>query len=232
MDIKNRIKEYVPPFEQNLSAPERIFSLISGAALLYYSIKEEKKKTGLAAGYLVLRGATGYCSLYQAFGKSSKVETHNINAKTVITVNKPIEEVYSFWRKLDNLPLFMKHLKKVEVLDDKISEWEAKIPKGLGTIKWKSEIVEDQPNERLGWHSLPGSDIENAGNVHFRDAGRFGTEVHVVISYRAPAGKVGEKLAELLNPALEEIVKEDIRGFRRYLESGELPTIEGQPKGK
>ncbi|WP_432326764.1 SRPBCC family protein [Mucilaginibacter sp. P25] len=44
-------------------------------------------------------------------------------------MNKPRQKVYEFWRKLDNLPLFMKHLESVEVIDSKYSHWVLKLPK-------------------------------------------------------------------------------------------------------
>ena len=129
----------------------------------------------------------------------------------------------------------MRHLKKVQVLDETTSEWTASIPRlpgKLGTVSWKSEIVKDDPGALLSWKSLPGSAIENAGKVSFNDAGKFGTEVHVVISYHAPLGLVGEKAGKLLNPLFEKMVREDIRNFKRFIETGEIPTTEGQPVGR
>jgi uncharacterized membrane protein len=218
----------------NVGTTDRILSLIAGSVLIFDAVANRKSiMEALAGGYLLFRGGTGFCLAYKTLGTDTlEHNIRNINIKSSITVNKPRDEVYTFWRKLDNLPLFMKQLKSIKILDDKTSEWKAAIPGGLGSIKWKSEIVEDEPGDRIGWRSLPGSMIENAGNVHFRDAGKFGTEVHAVISYRAPAGKAGEGLGKLLNPVFSKIVKEDIRNFRRYMESGELPGIKGQSSGR
>lgn len=150
-----------------------------------------------------------------------------------VTVNKPREEVYSFWRELENLPRFMRHIESVEALDEKRSRWTARVPKGLGTITWEAEITEDEPNERIAWRSLAGADIQNAGTVRFKDApeGR-GTEVHAQIRYRPPAGDVGALVTRLLDPANEQMVREDVRRFKHILEAGEAPSIEGQPTGK
>ena len=84
---------------------------------------------------------------------------------------------------------------------------------------------------RLAWRSEPGADVDNAGEVVFEDApGGRGTEVHVHLSYRPPAGAAGKAAARLLNPVFEQMVKEDIRRFKHVLEAGELPTTAGQPK--
>ena len=222
----------------NIGTTERMISALGGAWLLYNTIINRKASIlqTMAGSYLLMRGLTGVCLAYRGLGKTSVEYTpQNINIKATLTVNRPRDQVYAFWRRLENLPGFMKHLKKVEVLDEKTSEWTAnlsKLPGNLGTLSWKSEIVKDDPGAVLSWQSLPGSAIENAGKVTFNDAGKFGTEVHVVISYHAPLGLVGEKAGRLLNPIFEKMVSEDIRNFKRFIETGEIPTTEGQPGGR
>lgn len=220
--------------DKNIGTAERIFSVLTGSLIMYSMfIRDRSLAKFSVAGYLLFRGISGYCFAYKAVGKD-RVENinRNINIQTTLTVNKPRHEVYDFWRKLENLPLFMKHIESIETLDERTSKWSARIPGGIGTIDWKAEIVKDEVNERIGWQSLPDANIYNAGNVNFRDAGRFGTEVHVAISYRIPGGMVGKKIGKMFNPLFEEMVKEDIKNFKRFLETGEVPTIAGQPSGK
>lgn len=223
------------PLTTNVGRPERLLSVVSGGYLLYNAITERKVSAvqTLAGSYLLLRGFTGFCPLYRAAGKTRlDFRTQNINIKTALTVNRPRDQVYAFWRRLENLPAFMKHLKRVKVIDEKNSEWKALVPGEWGAITWRSEIVKDDPGSMLSWHSLPGSAIENAGKITFTDAGKFGTEIHVVISYHAPLGLLGEKTIRLFNPVFEDMIKEDIRNFKRYIETGEIPTIEGQSSGR
>jgi uncharacterized membrane protein len=219
----------------NVSHQERLLSVVGGGYLLYNALAERRMGIvqTLAGSYLLVRGFTGFCPLYRAVGKTElDFRTQNINIKTALTVNRSRDQVYAFWRKLNNLPVFMKHLKSVEEIDEKISEWKAVIPGELGTITWRSEIVKDDPGAMLSWQSLPESAIENAGKITFKDAGKFGTEIHAVVSYHAPFGLLGEKTIRLFNPLFEDMVKEDIRNFKRYMETGEIPTIEGQSSGR
>ena len=221
--MKNLKDVSVPDLKTNVGFPERIISIMSGSFLMCNAVSSKGSflKT-LGAGYLLFRGTTGYCPAYDAVGKTLGLKGRNINIYTSVTVDKPPKEVYAFWRKLENLPLFMEHVDEVKAIDDTTSEWKVKVPGGLGSLSWKSRIVEDVPDERLSWHSLPDSVIENAGNVQFLKFGRNGTELHVFISYRVPAGKVGEKVAKLFNPVFEEMIREDIKNFRQFLETGEL----------
>lgn len=205
----------------NVGKNERLFSIMAGSALMINTLKEGIKISKAAvAGYLLFRGITGFCPAYKAVSENTaEMKGKNINIKSTVTVNKPRNEVYNFWRKLDNLPLFMKHLENVTILNEKISEWKATLPGGLGTIGWKSEIVKDEQNERIGWRSLPNSNIENAGNVHFKDAEGSGTEVHAVISYRVHGGTAGKSLGKLVNPLFDRMIKEDIQNLKHYMES-------------
>lgn len=217
----------------NVSNAERAISVLAGAYMLYDALGKKKKSLpeALLAGYMVLRGATGYCSVYNSIGKTKPDNrSRNVNIQVSLKVDKPREEVYNFWRRLENLPLFMEHLEMVNTIDDKISVWEAKIPGGIGNIRWRSEVVKEIPNELLGWQSLPDSTIENAGKVEFHDTEDFGTELHVVISYHAPWGIPGEGMARASNPFFKRMVTEDILNFKHYIESGKQDISEPKVK--
>lgn len=215
--------------DTNINTAERVLSVLAGLYLLYDSVVKRQTTSAktFIGSYLLLRGATGFCLAYRGLGKTAvDYKPQNINIKTALTVNRSRDQVYAAWRRLDELPRFMKHLKRVEVLNETLSEWTAVTPGNIGKLSWRSEIVKDDPGALLSWHSLPGSSIENAGKVTFSDAGKSGTEVHVVISYHAPLGLVGEKAGRLVNPIFEKMVKEDIRNFKTYMETGEVPATQ------
>lgn len=234
-----------PSSRINVGGPERWGSVASGALLTYFGLKKNgwlgKLLLSGAGGLLLYRGLTGHGPIYEQIGRST-VRTHAAQAAEVdetLTVYKPREQVYAFWREVENLPRFMRHLKSVEDLGEGRSRWTARAPKGLGTLTWEAETTADEPGKKIAWRSLPGADIQNAGTVQFEDApeghdgpeGR-GTEVRVQISYRPPAGDVGALAARLFNPAGEQLVKEDVRRFKSLMETGEVPQIEGQPTGE
>lgn len=206
----------------NVAPIERIFSAFAGALLFANALSGRSKfslSKAMAGGYLLYRGTSGHCLGYDLMGKDHLPDPDkNINIRTSLNVSSSRQEVYNFWRRLENLPLFMKHLESVTTLDEKRSAWKAKIPGGIGSIDWKAEIVKDVPGEFLGWSSLPHADIENAGKVTFRDTISGGTEIDVVISYRAPLGVVGTTVARLFTPAFEKMIREDIAGFKHYIE--------------
>lgn len=219
----------------NVSKTERILSLIGGAYMIYDGLlKKDKSITESAfAGYLLFRGATGHCAVYNAMGKTKPDNRpRNVNIQVSQVVGRPVEEVYEFWRKLENLPLFMEHLESVESINDHISVWKAELPGGVGNVSWKSEIVKERQNEFIGWQSLPGSTIENAGKVEFKEIAGYGTEVHVVISYSAPGGIPGEGAARLVNPIFEQMVQDDVLNFKQFMEEWKAPGLKEDPSEK
>jgi uncharacterized membrane protein len=139
-----------------------------------------------------------------------------------VTINRPPEEVYAFWRQLDNLPQFMQHLESVDVIDDRRSHWTARAPAGK-TVEWDAVITQDRPNELIGWRSEEDAQVRNEGTVRFRPApSKRGTEVTVNLRYDPPAGVVGAVLSKLFLEEPTKQVPDDLRRLKQVLELGEV----------
>jgi uncharacterized membrane protein len=138
--------------------------------------------------------------------------------KSVIISRSPAE-VYQFWRRLENLPRFMKHLKTVEPIDDVRSRWVVKGPAG-SEVEWTAKILANRENEAISWESLPGAEVQNAGSVWFEPAGNGGTEVRVILRYYPPAGRLGAAVAELFGEAPDQQLAEDLQRLKETLEVG------------
>jgi uncharacterized membrane protein len=152
--------------------------------------------------------------------------------RKAITINRSPEELYSFWHDFSNLPRFMKHLKSVRATGEKRSHWVARGPAGAA-VEWDAEITEDRPNEQIAWRSLEGADVDNSGSVQFKRGPRGrGSVIRVEMEYRPPAGRLGSAIAWLFGQEPEQQVEDDLRHFKQLMETGEIPTIEGQPRGR
>ena len=220
----------------NVGSTERIVSSLGGAALAVMGLRDLRSPAGvsmlLTGGFLLVRGLTGYCAVNNALGRNTAHRQGSpVEVKTTVSLNKPRAEVYSFWRKLENLPRFMKHLEKVEELDQTRSRWTAKGPAGVGSVSWDAEIVEDHSNEFISWQSLPGSTVDNAGQVRFEDSPN-GTDIKVQMTYRLPAGDVGGVAAKLFSPMAEKMMKDDIRSLKHVMETGDVPSGTNKRKNK
>ena len=155
-----------------------------------------------------------------------------IRVEKSITIMRSPADLYAFWRNFENLPRIMEHLKSVQVTDSTHSHWVAKAPLNM-TVEWDAEIINDVPNERIGWRSLENAQVDNAGSVVFTELpASHGTIVEITLKYDPPAGKVGATVAKLLGEAPETQVAEDLRHFKQFMETGVATTVEGQPSGR
>jgi uncharacterized membrane protein len=147
------------------------------------------------------------------------------------TINRSAEDLYRFWRDLENLPRFSGHLISVRTITDQESHWVAKSPAGT-TSEWKAVITNEHENHLIAWESVKGSEIDNAGSVRFEPApGGQGTEVRVTMAYIPPVGRLGAMVARLYGEEPDIQVEDDLCRFKALMETGEIPTTEGQPVG-
>ena len=245
MDLDMDILQMEQPVQTqsrvNVGQTERKASLVTGLALLsfLFTRRPDMKVAlplGLEAGYMLYRGATGHCVVYQLMDiNRAEDSSRGIQVQRAITVNKPRDELFRIWRNFENLPRFMTHLNRVDVDEStggRHSHWVAKAPFGR-EVEWDSEVTEERENEYITWQSLPGSVVENMGTVQFSDApGGRGTIVSVSMEYRPPAGSMGAAFAKLFGEEPAVQVREDLRHFKQIMETGEIASVEGQPSGR
>ncbi len=229
---------------QNVGNGERIASALAGAALVIDGISRGGLGgllLGIGGGALLKRGATGQCQLYQAMGIDTSCQ-HNeatsipakqgIKVEKAFTINRSAEDLFDHWSKLENLPKIMRHLKSVQQIEGNRTRWIAEGPMNM-SVQWEAEIVVKSRPDVISWRSLPGSQVDTAGSVHFKPLGKDrGTMLKVSLKYDPPGGKVGAAIAWLFGKGVEQQLDEDLRRFKSLMEAGEAPTIQGQSRGQ
>ena len=221
----------------NVGRAERWLSGIAGAALIGWSLKSRRLRGLLVpAGIgLIGRAVTGRSYIYRALGRNSArrdttspvaslASGEGTRMEQAVVIARPREELFHYWRRFENLPRFMDNLESVIMLDGRRSHWVAKGPLGA-RVEWDAEIHNEIPDELLAWRSLPGSQVDQAGSVHFTPAEGGGTEVRVVLRYAVPGREVGEAVAHLLGDDPEQQVADDLRRFKQVMEAGHVPTV-------
>jgi uncharacterized membrane protein len=179
---------------------------------------------GAAAGITAL-------DVYCAHELADTRKPSPIHVRTTVAVNRPPEELYRFWRNLENLPRIMPHLKSVSVTHGNRSHWVAKGPGGI-PVDWDAELIDDRPDRCLAWRSHEDAEVYNAGSVQFEPApGGGGTFVTVELLYDPPAGSLGAVIAKLFGRDAGE-VRADLGAFRQLMETGESPPGAGRPAGR
>ena len=202
---------------------ERWLPLVAAGALAAYAIQRSlnRRASGKGTGMVADRGSD---TRRQLGGR------RGIHVEHSITINRPVAEVFRFWRNFENLPKFMSHLEQVSMREGGISHWVARGPGGM-RVEWDARIINEIQNKVIGWQSLDGSRVSTAGSVNF-DASDRGTVVHVHLQYNPPGGRVGAALAWLAGEEPNIQVREDMRRFKQLMETGEIATTKGQPSGR
>ena len=224
------------------AAKQRWFSMLLGSGLLLGAKTRRSLPLALAGGMLVYRGATGRWVFADMLGwtgsgdrphpATSVPHQSGIKVERSIAINQSPENLYRFWRDLENLPRFMSQVESVNQVDEIRSHWKVTSLAGA-TLEWDAEIINDLPSELLAWRSLQGADIDHAGSVHFETDGHGGASVRVVMEYRPPAGTVGAELARLIGQEPGQILDKDLHRLKQLMESREIPAgqRERQPHG-
>jgi len=210
---------------------ERVATLSTATAVMAFGLSRRNIPgicLAVAATPLAYRGLSGDWPRF-GNGRSELERTRSalsgdrgVHVRESIRLEKPIDEVYRFWRRFENFPRFMAYLERVTELDGRRSHWVARGPAGI-SVEWDAEIINDVPNRLIAWRTLPGADVISAGSVNF-DVVRSGrsTQLSVHIQYAPPGGRAGSLAAMLFGREPSQTVREDLRRLKQLLEAGEI----------
>jgi uncharacterized membrane protein len=207
---------------------ERVLSTLSGGFLLGYALIKRSKFSiplGLFGAAGLYRGITGHCPVYGYFNinRSSTSRPSMLQGRVVrkaIFIDQPVEEVYRYWRQVENLPRFIQHLQSIRPIDGTRSHWTAGLGNVNDTIQWEAEMIIERENKMLAWRSLPGYRVENQVVVEFiPDQENKRTEIILQVIYTPPntvsanPGSIGY----LVEESLDAEIQGDLERFRQLV---------------
>ena len=147
--------------------------------------------------------------------------------RTTALIQGDALDLYNLWRDVESIPLWQEQIKSVTATGENTSHWV--MQSGDKTIEWDSEILADEPGQRIAWKSIAG-DSNNAGEVVFEPApGGRGTMVTVLQEFRM--GKLASALETIVGRNPKQAVIENLRHFKALAETNEIPRTAGQPHG-
>ena len=204
------------PYTQGQAKPKRKRKVALGAAIL----------GGLAAGAYALyknSGTSGSSTggTQQSAGNTlaallPKGQAVTIRKRQEVEAKSSV--VYAEWRKLENLPTILTHLKEVEVLNETRSKWTAKGPAGT-EVNWFANITEDEPGRALAWRAEEKADVPNSGRILFSETPKGNTLIEVTLTYQPPAGSIGQAVAAAFGENPEKQISDDLKNFAETIES-------------
>jgi uncharacterized membrane protein len=215
---------------------ERWASLAAATAVMAYGFTRRSGAgvaLAVAAAPFAYRGVVGKWPFENGYADDTRAAlggNRGIHVRESIRLERPVPEVYTFWRQLENLPRVLTHLEQVEELGNGRSHWVARGPADLG-VEWDAEIINEIENKVIAWRSLPESDVVTAGSVTFTPIrGGRATELSVHLQYSPPAGRAGALVATVFGREPHQTIREDLRRLKQVMEAGEIPrTGTGEP---
>lgn len=166
---------------------------------------------------------------YKTFGRV--VEAEKSYRSILIEDHRP-DDIYQFFRNLENLSYFMKGIQTVRVDSPVRSHWVVQLKSGT-KIEWDAEIFDEIPGIMISWQSLPQSEVVTSGSIWFSKAPRGkGTIVNLAMDYDLPNGKDTELSTLFAGEDPDSLALTNLHRLKAYLETGEVPTTEGQSSGR
>jgi len=190
----------------------------AGALMIIYGMLVRRgligTAIGAAGGALALRGGLNR-PIAELFGKRG-----GVTIEKTIVVNRPIHEVFDLWSRLDNFPLFLDHVREVDVqLGGPRSRWTVDGPAGSKLV-FETETTEMSPDRVIAWHTVEDQPIEHSGRVMFTPVDEGSTRVAVTFTYRPPGGVLGHAIAHTLGWDPKTRMDDDLTRMKALLEQG------------
>lgn len=229
----------------NINETERLTSIAVGIPVTIFGLTRgilNGLVPTLFGGCLILRGVTGHSFLYQVLGVSTVEHTpaiatlpdnQGIQVKRSVTIIASPEQLYRYWRDVQNAPRFMVNVESVQVTGDGHSHWVAKTPMGT-KVEWDAEVTNDEPGRLIAWRKTQGHFLAPCGGSVRFEPKRSGREtvVRLEIEFRQYRGSIGTMLGNVLGQIPEQLVRQDLERFKELMEAGEIATTAGQPSGR
>ncbi|WP_232702440.1 SRPBCC family protein [Halobacterium wangiae] len=229
--------------EINVGRWERVVSAGVGAVLLVRGLRRQSIRGVLmtvVGGALLSRGVSGQSILYRVVGVIRSESDNREPGATAdatefeqsITVAGEAEDLADYWRDPDRLDQVVGHFATVRPVDEERRHWQVEGPLGR-TVSWQSRIVEERPGELLRWESTAGASLPNEWSVRFEPApADRGTEVTLRVRFDPPGGRLGGMALERFGLVPRTMVGKALHRFKSLAETGEVPTLEGNPSGR
>jgi uncharacterized membrane protein len=153
-----------------------------------------------------------------------------IEIRHSIDIDAPVERVFEFWSRFENLPQFMSHVREVRSLGGGRTHWVVSGPAGT-PIEWDALTTRFEANRMIAWRTEEGALVEHTGSVRFSRHGDR-TRVHVTMSYRPLGGMLGHGVAALFDADPKSMLVEDLARFKALMDKQQRPEAvsEGRPR--
>ena len=147
-----------------------------------------------------------------------------------VTIHRPVEEVFRFYRNFQNLPRFLGDVWDIEQIGPATSRWAIQGPLGIRT-NWTMKVTEERTNELIRYETATSPLLRTSWEIHFASGSKAGeTEVREVM--KIPLGRLGRAALALLGKFPAEEVAANLHRLKQVMETGKVTDTSYSVAGK
>lgn len=173
------------------------------------------------------RKGVDYVPLPKSTGKDHVV------VHTVQTIAAEPEHIFNLYSRVEAIPIWQEGVISVSPTDEGRFHWIVEEPTSGAQAEFDSEIVTSIPGVRHVSRVLDGPFADSTDSLTFeRHPHGRGTIVTWVSEFKLPAANVSNIVAKIASRGPQQAVIENLRRLKQLIESGQIPSVEGQPAGR
>jgi uncharacterized membrane protein len=147
-----------------------------------------------------------------------------------VTIQRPVEKVFGFYRDFKNLPSFLGDVMAIEQIGPATSRWTIQGPLGI-RVRWTIKVTEERTNELIRYETVSPPGLRTYWEVNFAPTSHAGeTEVREVM--KAPLGRLGRAVLALIGKFPAEEQSSNLHRLKELMETGKVTDTSYSVAGK
>lgn len=147
-----------------------------------------------------------------------------------VTIERPVEKVFEFYRNFRNLPSFLGDVMTIDEIGPATTRWTVQGPLGI-QADWTVKVTDERPNELIRYETVSSPALRTYWEIYF-SPGSTANETEVREVMRMPLGRIGRVALALIGkfPAAE--VTSNLHRLKEVIETGRVTDTSHAVKGK
>jgi len=147
-----------------------------------------------------------------------------------VTIRRPVEDVFGFYRDFTNLPRFLGDVMAVKQVGPATFEWTIQGPLGI-RVNLNIKVTEERPNKLICYETVGVAGLKGSWEIHFATGSKPGeTEVRGVM--KIPFGRLTRGALALIGKFPAEEQSSNLHRLKELLETGKVTDTSYAVKGK